>query len=106
ARVRGVNREALVELFSELGFRGLKEKFATLPERVPDEAWDADYQVIATPERLRWLVDELSKQQRISFDTETTNIWPRWAEIVGYSFAWKPGEAYYVPVKAPQGEPR
>ena len=105
ARVRGVNREALVELFSELGFRGLKEKFATLPERVPDEAWQADYQLVATPERLSWLVDEMSKQASISFDTETTSIWPRWAEIVGYSFAWKPGEAYYVPVKAPAGEP-
>src|SRR5690606_13176339 len=27
-------------------------------------------------------------------------------EIVGYSFAWKPGKAYYVPVRAPQGEPQ
>ncbi|MEX0818056.1 MAG: DNA polymerase, partial [Pirellulaceae bacterium] len=39
-------------------------------------------------------------------DTETTSTNPRWAEIVGYSFAWKPGEAYYVPVRAPLGEPR
>ena len=39
-----------------------------------------------------------------SFDTETTSIWPRWAEIVGYSFAWQTGEAYYLPVRAPSGE--
>ena len=29
---------------------------------------------------------------------------PRWAEIVGYSFACKPGEAYYVPVRGPAGD--
>ena len=29
---------------------------------------------------------------------------PRWAEIVGYSFAYEPGEAYYVPVRGPEGE--
>ena len=30
---------------------------------------------------------------------------PTQADIVGYSFAWKPGEAYYLPVRAPEGEP-
>ncbi len=105
ARVGGVNREALVELFAELGFRGLKEKFSTLPEQVSEEAWGAKYELIATPERLAWLVDEMSRQPSISFDTETTNISPRWAEIVGHSFAWKEGEGYYVPVRAPAGEP-
>ena len=44
-----------------------------------------------------------SKTQ-ISIDTETTHISPRCAEIVGYSFAWKPGQAFYVPVRGPAGE--
>ena len=46
-----------------------------------------------------------ASRRSFSFDTETTHIWPRWAEIVGYSFSWKDGEAYYVPVRAPAGEP-
>ena len=33
-----------------------------------------DYETIATPERLDWLVGEMSKQKQISFDTETTSI--------------------------------
>ena len=33
-------------------------------------------------------------QEQISLDTETTNIWPTWAEIVGYSFAWNEGQAW------------
>jgi len=66
----------------------------------------ADYRTVATPQELEQLVRELSQQQRISIDTETTSSNPRWAEIVGYSFAWIPGLAYYIPVRAPAGEPQ
>ena len=69
-------------------------------------AWNATYKTIATREELAWLVAQLSRQTSISIDTETTAVQPRWAQIVGYSFAWKPGEAYYVPVRAPAGEPQ
>ena len=65
-----------------------------------------NHRLIATAEELAELVRELSRQQRISIDTETTSTNPRWAEIVGYSFAWQPGEAYYIPVRAPAGEPQ
>ena len=34
-RVEGVDREALVDLFTELGFHSLTQKFAALPERMP-----------------------------------------------------------------------
>ncbi len=105
ARVRGVNRQALFELFNELGFRGLKEKFAALPEEEPLEQVPVHYEAIDTPERLAWLVAQLEQQTAFSFDTETTHLWPRWAEIVGYSFAWNDCQGYYVPVRAPAGEP-
>jgi DNA polymerase I len=103
-RVEGVDGKALVELFTELGFHGFAQKFSNLPEQKPPSHWKVDYQVIDTPERLQWLVGELGRQKIFSFDTETTSIRPRWAEIVGYSFAWKDGEAYYVPVRSPAGE--
>ncbi len=67
-------------------------------------AWNATYKTIATLADLDWLVGELSRQPRFVIDTETTAVLPRWAEIVGYSFCWKPGEAYYLPVRAPAGE--
>lgn len=71
-----------------------------------DSKAGAHYATIATPDQLEWLVRELSQQKRISVDTETTSANPRWAEIVGYSFAWQPGAAYYVPVRAPRGDPQ
>src|SRR4051812_5989165 len=66
--------------------------------------WKANYRTIATKDELTELIALLSKQSRISFDTETTSLYPRRAEIVGYSFAWEAGEACYIPVKAPAGE--
>ena len=71
-----------------------------------DRLQTADYRTVATPQELEQLVRDLSQQQRISVDTETTSTNPRWAEIVGYSFAWNPGLAYYIPVRAPAGEPQ
>jgi DNA polymerase-1 len=106
ARVCGVNSAALAALFNELGFHTFAAKFAALPELKTESEWVADYQTIDTPERLAWLIAQMSAQPLIAFDTETTHIHPRFAEIVGYSFAWKDGEAYYVPVKAPPGEPQ
>jgi len=67
-------------------------------------AWNATYKTIATRDELAWLAGELAKQEQFVIDTETTAIQPRWAEIVGYSFCWRAGEAYYVPVRAPAGE--
>src|SRR5262245_10867356 len=68
--------------------------------------WKANYRTVATKEELADLVALLSRQKQISFDTETTSLHPRRAEIVGYSFAWAPGQAAYIPVRAPAGEPQ
>jgi DNA polymerase-1 len=34
----------------------------------------------------------------LAIDTETSGLDPRRAELVGLSFAWRPGEAWYVPL--------
>lgn len=46
------------------------------------------------------LAKYLSAYTEICFDTETTNIDPNLAELVGMSFSVKPGEAFYVPCPA------
>jgi DNA polymerase-1 len=55
------------------------------------------YHLIDTKEKRISLLDKLSGQTEISFDTETTNINANEAELVGLSFSVKAGEAYYVP---------
>lgn len=44
------------------------------------------------------LIAEINKQKSFCFDTETTGTDANNSELVGISFALKPGEAYYLPV--------
>ncbi|MCB0652243.1 MAG: DNA polymerase I [Saprospiraceae bacterium] len=44
------------------------------------------------------LAKKLASEKTICFDTETTNIDPNLAELVGMSFAIKPGEAWYISI--------
>ena len=62
------------------------------------------YQVVDTPELRRSLAYYLSLQEAFAFDTETTSVNALEAELVGMSFAYLPGEAFYVPVPADRAE--
>jgi DNA polymerase-1 len=116
ARWRGIDTPAGVALCTELGFHGITQKVRSMPSASgasaasgtsadkPKENWKADYRTVKSLEELRALVAEMRKQTRISVDTETTSVTATRAEIVGYSFAWEPTIAYYVPVRAPAGE--
>lgn len=118
-RAGGFTPTNLIKLFGEFGFHRFGEQVkalaAKLGQEVPVTAevaapapqqrdWDANYVVVDTPEALAKLIEEMSQQPLVSFDTETTHVNPAHADIVGYSFAWKPGEAYYVPVRGPAGD--
>ncbi|GAC1588164.1 MAG: DNA polymerase I [Hymenobacter sp.] len=58
------------------------------------------YHLMDTPERRQSLLGFLLQQAEVSFDTETTGLDIMTARLVGLSFCWLPGEAYYVPVPA------
>jgi DNA polymerase-1 len=60
------------------------------------------YEAIEGDAAIKKLVASLKKYDEICFDTETTGIDANNAELVGLSFAVKPGEAYYVPCPADQ----
>ncbi len=62
--------------------------------------------IVDTPQALAEFVTLLRQQKRFSIDTETTHVWPRWAEIVGLSFAWEDHRGWYLPLRAPEGERR
>lgn len=58
----------------------------------------ADYHTITSAAELDRWIERLSTSECFAFDTETTSLDYMQAEIVGVSFALKPGEAAYVPV--------
>src|SRR4051812_27634445 len=55
-----------------------------------------NYVLVQTDEEITAMLQQLMQQQEISFDTETTNIDPNDALLVGMSFSYKIGEGYYV----------
>lgn len=63
-----------------------------------------NYMAVNGDAAIKKLVADLAKQKEICFDTETTGLDANQAELVGMSFCWKPGEAYYVPCPADQKE--
>jgi DNA polymerase I len=60
------------------------------------------YTAIEDEKKIRAFVQTLMSIPEICFDTETTGLDANDAELVGLSFSWKPGEAYYIPCPSDQ----
>jgi DNA polymerase I len=59
-----------------------------------------NYVCADTVEKRMSLITLLMGEREVSFDSETTGIDANNADLVGLSFSWIPGEAYYVPIPA------
>ena len=89
--------------------------FASNPEEETEEAESFSshqnlqttahqYHLVEGLQAVKSLVQYLGRQTSICFDTETTSLLAVEAELVGMSFAYRAGEAFYVPFPADQGE--
>lgn len=118
----------LAEIFTELEFKSLLDKFIKKPQQQPKVANmqldlfaenptnDAvstefssfeslkttphEYKLIETEEDARKLFDFFITKQILCLDTETTSINPIDAELVGLSFSVEEGKAFYVAIPA------
>jgi DNA polymerase-1 len=57
----------------------------------------ASYRIAKTDSDIETLIEELSKAGSFAFDTETTALNPRAAELIGISFSIKKHSGYWVP---------
>jgi DNA polymerase-1 len=62
------------------------------------------YQFVDNPKAQKILVNNLLQQRVVCFDTETTSLNELEAELVGMSFSYKEGLAYYIPLSEDKGE--
>lgn len=117
------NRDRLLELFGQFGFRGFAAQVrgqadasaATEDDLFPFGANVAPaetaaaasephtYHLVDTQEKFAEFLGKLRQQTRISFDSETTSLEPLRADIVGLAFAWEKGEAWYLALRGPEG---
>ena len=108
----------MLPIFDELGFRQLREALPGLaPDaQVPDAqepetpslfaaapSEQSQYELIDTEARLTEFVARLGQRKVFALDTETTSLRPVDASLVGLSFAWEAGKAYYLPVRSALG---
>lgn len=124
--VKKPDQDKLYRIFSELGFSrlisqlGLKapqdapkpapktslfDHLEQAPSAASIQTVSKDYQLIDSADKLRAFAARLADQPRFAFDTETTGLDPMRAQLVALSFSWSAHQGYYLPVKAPWGQP-
>jgi DNA polymerase I len=76
---------------------GDEEKHAPVAAQPLTPPLKQDYQLVDTEKKLEALIKKLSKQKEFALDTETTTLDSITGILVGVSFSFKSGEAYYIP---------
>jgi len=115
-RIKEADKQRLGTFFQEMKFNSLlrelseppKEKTPTAPPQIKCKAAlhleKHDYHLIDDEEELKALLARLSKETEVGIDTETTDIHPLLAHLVGIGFCVEPGEAWYVPLNGKLGK--
>ncbi|MBI3944263.1 MAG: DNA polymerase I [Chloroflexi bacterium] len=96
------DQAAILDLFHTLEFRSLADRLPNAVEEVPPSAAITTpaekYTAITTDKTLKNLARKLAAAPAISFDTETTDVDPLKADLVGLALTGAAGEGYYIPV--------
>ncbi|MBI4426840.1 MAG: DNA polymerase I [Candidatus Kerfeldbacteria bacterium] len=105
------DRQQVAKLFQDLEFTSLLSK---LPENEdgsprpvvqqldltapapPPKKPGHDYELIADQTALARFLKALKAQESLTLDTETTSLDPLLAKLLGISFSWQAGRAYFV----------
>lgn len=112
ARFGQFNQEKLAKLFNELEFRSLLPRLQGLAQEAEKRLIKtADYEqidkfkrnlelfkyeLVDNEKKFDKFLKKLQAQKEFTFDTETANFNPVTADLLGISFSWKTGEAYYI----------
>ncbi len=107
ARFKGFKKEDIVKLFTELEFKSLLSRIKDLggaEDKNPTDKFERNrkqfkYILIDDDKKFEKFFKELKAQKEFTFDTETTGFNPLTADLLGISFSWKKGEAYYLRIQ-------
>ena len=101
--------EAFLALLTELEFQTFRDRL--LKQRsgggeAQEVAPQADYHTLDTIAAIEAVLPRFREAELLVFDTETTGLDIVADRVVGMSFAVQEGEAFYLPLNAPEIEPR
>jgi len=92
-RLKDPEKKGLTDIFRALEFKSLMDRFSEKPVLS-----EKDYRLIVAMDELKSLVKMIREKGIVCLDTETTDINPLLAELVGISFCVEPETAYYIPL--------
>ncbi len=87
--------ERLVELLMRFGFATWLKEYRDQPAAAPPSS---SVTTVSSRADLEALIEALNEAELIAFDSETTSLEPLDAELVGFAFATRPGQAWYLPL--------
>lgn len=90
--------ENLLPFYKRYEFYSLIRNLESKAPAVSEAVTNRNYHAIESLSDLDEFAAKLQKLEAMSFDTETTSADPMKAVIVGMSFCWEKGEAWYLPV--------
>lgn len=88
------NRDRLIELFADLDFRSLLEKF--LPDAQTVET--LEYELVLTEAQLSKVLDEMRANGEFGLSLTVTSSSPMQAGVCGIALSCCDGRGYYVPI--------
>ena len=107
-RFAKVNEQNIIDIFSRLEFNSLMARLKDLPgidktakaeSKFERNQKDFKYKLIQTEDEFKKFLKELKKQTEFAWDTETDSLDEINANLLGMSFCWKAGEAYFVQLR-------
>jgi DNA polymerase I len=110
-RLKPPSFDALKEFYSKMNFSSLLRELdssvqATSPAKPTPLQGEVNYHLVDDEASLDQLIVLLSQQKEICLDTETTNIHPLKARLVGVGLGIKSQEAWYIPTNGQLGMER
>lgn len=122
ARFGTFNEDDVFKLFSEFEFRSLLPRVKELQDRRQEINKESEvavrteenkfernlrlfkYELVNDDKKFGKFLEKLRKQKEFAFDTETANFDPVTAQLLGISFCWQEGEAYYLEIRSQDQE--
>ena len=101
--------EQLTALYTDLELNQFLKRIQQSPvvnetSLTTPEAIETSYELVTTPERLTFWIDQCRQAKIFALDTETTSLVARHAKLVGVSLSCMAGQACYVPVGHLEGK--
>ena len=112
-----LDKNKIIKLFSELEFKSLVARLATLDsytgkraekttaDNLINDKFARDqkkfkYVLVDDEKKFAAFLKKLTVQKIFTLDTETTSLDPLTTKLLGISFSWQAGEAYFLPIKS------